>query len=401
MKSKQSLSLFFCNFAVFFVGGALLPLLPLYATDLGASSTLAGIYLGTIYLAIATGTMLTGRLAERWPAKSLFIGAGLAGLPALILHTYITAMWQLIILTSIVWFCGGIGTALVSVLTGLHADHKRRGKSFGLMFLARPLAGMLGGLVAGQIVAWQGYPLLFAGLSLIWAGWPLLGLLGLENHTGAAIRRSTTVTTGLTHRPAGAFYLLIVAALLSTVTVYVGRLGISLSMQTLNFSPGAVTLPSAVGWFVSIPITLLIGVWSDRLGRRTLLVLSYLLTAGGALLLGNATGLWQFCLAAILLLLSTSANGSVAAAFATDLLDAETLQRGLPWLNTMTWAGGVLGFAGAGYVMDTFGATTLYLLGAGLALLAAGLTSLNSGQLKIIWPWPLRWIAARAGSYLG
>ena len=41
-------------------------------------------------------------------------GAGLLGIPALVLMGHVTAMWQLIALTGIVWFTGGIGLSLVS-----------------------------------------------------------------------------------------------------------------------------------------------------------------------------------------------------------------------------------------------------------------------------------------------
>ena len=54
-----------------------------------------------------------------------------------------------------------------------------------------------------------------------------------------------------------------------------------------------------------------------------------------------ATESWHFGLATVFLLVTNSANGSAAAALATDLLDRKTLSRSLPWLNGVTWFGGV------------------------------------------------------------
>lgn len=368
MNHKQISILFFCNFVVFFIGGALLPLLPLYAGQYGATATVAGLYLAIIYLAIASGTMLTGWLSDRLPAKALFIGTGALGLPALILHIYATRLWQIILLTSVVWFFAGVGTAMTSILTGLSADKKRRAKSFGLMFLARPLGGVVGGLAAGQLVSWGGYPLLFTVLSIVWAGWPLSGFFGLE-HRSTATPPATSAAEGVTPlRRDYAFYGLLLVTLLSTTVLYGGRLGTSLSMEALDFTPSAIALTTAIGSLVMIPATLMIGSLSDRLGRRSFLVLSYLLAAGGALLLSAATELWQFSLATVLLFMVNSANGSVGAAFATDLLDKEALSRGLSWLNGMMWLGGIGGFAGAGYITDAFGSTTVYLVAATMAM---------------------------------
>jgi Flp pilus assembly protein TadB len=55
---------------------------------------------------------------------------------------------------------------------------------------------------------------------------------------------------------------------------------------------------------------------------------------------------------------------------------AETLSRGLPWINTMHWIAIIVSFAGVGYIMDTLGATPLYLAVMALALVAA---------LQFIW----------------
>jgi MFS transporter, DHA1 family, tetracycline resistance protein len=131
------------NFAVFFIGTGLLPILPLYAAQFGTTPIGSGLYLASTYTAIALGTVMRGWLSDRLPLRRLSAGAGLVGLPALLLLGQATALWQLVVLTAIVWFCGGIGLALVSILISLYTDGSTRGRSFGLMFLARSLAGIL------------------------------------------------------------------------------------------------------------------------------------------------------------------------------------------------------------------------------------------------------------------
>src|SRR6266540_1055271 len=374
MKNKQLSILFLTNFAVFFIGMGLLPLLPLYAAQFGATPTGSGLYLASTYTAIALGTVLTGWLSDRLPLRQLSISAGLAGLPALVLLGQAVALWQVVVLTAVVWFCGGIGLALVSILISLYADGSTRGRSFGLMFLARPLAGVIGGVTCGQVVGWQGYPFMFAALGLVWASWPVAALLGMEEQRPRADAPAPAAAAGESStRIGGRFYLVVLAAMFSSTTVYVGRLMTSLSMQAFHLSPAAVASTAVVGGLVTLPITPLIGILSDRLGRRRLLVVSYALAAGGVVLLSMASQLWRFWLETALLFVATTANGSVATALATDVLPRDALRRGMSWLNSMTWVAGIIGFAGTGYLTDTLGAAATCLIAALLAITAAGL----------------------------
>ena len=47
-------------------------------------------------------------------------------------------------------------------------------------------------------------------------------------------------------------------------------------------------------------------------------------------------------------------------AYATDLLSREAIGKTLPLVGTMNWVSGVIGFAGSGYVIDSFGTASLY-----------------------------------------
>jgi hypothetical protein len=99
-------------------------------------------------------------------------------------------------------------------------------------------------------------------------------------------------------------------------------------------------------------------------------MLADLLAAVGAVALLMSTQLWHFWLAATFILVSRTVNEAVGSAFATDILSAETLNRGIPWLRSMSWVSGVVSFTGSGYVIQAFGQTTLYLVSAALAVFA-------------------------------
>jgi MFS family permease len=366
--------LFLCNFAILFVGFGLFPLLPVYAAELGATPTQIGFYLAVTYIAITLGNLLTGWLSGRAPRKLIFITAGVMGALALFLMWQATTLWQVVVLTSVVWFTGGIGLSLVNVFIGLYAEESRRGKWFSLVALTNPLGAVVGGSAVGWMVARQGYPQMFILLSLVYAVWPLVGLFKVQDKPLTRAAREQTTKPADLH-PGRSYHLLLLAVLLSAITVSVVRMGLSLSMKAIDFSPADISSANVVGGLVTIPVVLGLGALSDRLGRRSFLALGYALSAISGVTLLLAEQLWHFWIVAAAVLAARTIGGSLASALAADILPPQALGRSLPLLGTMTWAAGVLGFAGSGYVIETLGANNLYLMATLLSLVAAGLTS--------------------------
>ena len=115
MKNKRLVYVFLSNFAILFVGMGVFPLLPLYAAEFGAGPAEIGIYMAVTYISISVGTMLTSWLSERLSRRKTYLAAGVMGIPALVLLGQASSLWQVVILTSVVWFSGGIGLALANV----------------------------------------------------------------------------------------------------------------------------------------------------------------------------------------------------------------------------------------------------------------------------------------------
>lgn len=375
---RQMLYLFGSNFVILFTGMGLFPLLPLYAAQFGASPEMTGLYLGIVYTAIAAGTLLTGWLANRLSPRGLFIGGSALGIPALLLLGQADAFWQVVVLTSTVWFSGGVGLALISVFTGRLAASSNRGKSFGLLFLTTPLGALVGGAFISQLVAWQGYPLMFAVLGVLWAALPIIGLFRLK--VGLASQESTRAG----HRsPSGArlsrtFYLLLFVSLLSGTALSASRIGTSLLMQAQGFSAQAIVSTATVSGLFALPLILLVRAFSDRVRRTNFLLFGYLLTSGAALVLGVSGQIWHFWLAASLVLVAMGIYSTVAPAFATDFLAPEALNRGLSWLNTSQWLASILSFTGSGYIVARYGTQALALVAAILPIIAFILLGVGS-----------------------
>ncbi len=378
MKYQNFLPLFFSSFAILFVGFGLFPLLPVYASEFGATPTITGFYLAATYISITLGTLVTGWLSGKMPRKFMFVTAGLIGAPALYTMGHVQALWQIILLTCIVWFTGGIGLSLVNVFIGLNADEKSRGRWFGLAALANPLGALLGGSAISWMVGWKGYPLMFTMLALVYSIWPLIGLWKVHDKPEIKVpKASATKLAG--YKASSSYRLLLFAVFFSAMTVSIIRIGLSLSMKSIHFSPAAIAGTNVMGGLVTIPIVLGFGLLSDRLGRKLFLALGYSLAVMSSLSLLLANQLWHFWVVAATILITRSLSGSLASALATDIVPQQELGRSLPAINTMSWVSGVFGFAGSGYVIETIGASSLYLIAGFLALASVGLISFMAG----------------------
>jgi MFS family permease len=372
--NRQILYLFLSSNTILFIGMGLFPFLSVYATQLGASPTTIGVYFAAMYGSNAAGPLAVGWLTKRIARRPLFVALSVLGIPALVLMGQVTALWQLVVLTAIVWFAGGAQIALINVFTSLHADGQHRGKAFSLMSLAFPLGALFGGASVSYLLAAYGRAWMFVALAGVWSILPVIGIWGLQDKEDAPARSSATSGIKRTStQVSGAFYLLILLSLLSTMAINVGRLGTPLSMQAHDFTPETIAGTATVAGLLTLPIALLIGALADRKGRRGVLALSYLFTIGAALMLIGASELWSFWLAATLNMVALGTNGALALALATDLLPSHSLNRGLSWIRAAQSSAGVLSFAASGYIMDTLGATALYvsaiLLGSAAVLL--------------------------------
>lgn len=383
--NRQMLYLFLSSFSILCVGFGLFPLLPIYAGNFGATPTTIGIYLALTYISITLGTLLAGWLSGRFPRRLTLTLAGFTGVLALALLGQATTLWQVIFLTGTVWFTGGVGLANIDVLTGLLTNSANRGKSFSWIALTNPLGAIIGSLLVGQMVEWQGYPVMFVVLAVEYAIWPLIALLLLRERPvqiGKASQSASLTSAG----PKRVFHFLLLSILLSAMSISVNRLGLSLTMKDLHYSAGAISGANVIGGLVTIPIVLWFGKLSDHLGRKLFLLSGYLLAALGGVILLLAGHLWHFWLVAATTLIARSISASLASALATDILPPSALGRSLPWVSTASWVAGVLGFAASGIVIDLTGAASLFAVAALLSLGSAGLVSRLPGSIPALTP---------------
>jgi len=365
---RQLASLFVCSLVPWTVGNGLLPLLPVYAAKLGADPTLAGLYLAFSYLALALGATSAGWVSgSRYRRRLPLIIVGVAAVPLPWLMGQVSSVWALSLLTALLWFCGGMGLALLGILTGLSAGENERGKAFGVLALTSGLGAFVGGLGTGWLVRDWGYAAMFGVLGVVMLVWPVAAL-GLEEKEDV---RPPDEDTSPSRRSPGTDYLLLCAA--STVLSVAGFFIVlirSFEMSDQGFGPLEISSTGAVGGLISMPLPLLMGWLSDRIDRRPLLAVGYLSALAALILLPASSVLWQFWLVFVLQGIAVGSNSSIGSAWVTDLVPRELLGKGLAFFGATVWVGGVVGFAVAGSLVQHLGYGLASVLGGCLALAA-------------------------------
>lgn len=368
--NQQLWMLFLSGNIILFVGMGLFPLLPLLDANLGASRASIGLHYAIMYTAYGLGPIAASRLAGRLGRRTMFVFGAVAGLFALVLLTLASSFWQVVALTSLVWFAGGLNNALISILTGVYARGNLRGRWFSLMSISVPLGSLIGGWTAGKSISVSGYGALFTVQALVWIGLVIIGLVGLVNPE--VEKANNQLSKAAKSSPNGglsrAFVPLLVLALLSGVAINASRLGSSLSMQALHFTASMVASTTTFSGLAAIPLTLLVGTLADRYDRKKMLVVTILSTAVGALLLTAAAQSWQFTLAATLILVGFCTNRALTSAVAADLLEKSQLDKGMGILNATGAASSVISFASAGIIIDAIGMMGFFILTALLAV---------------------------------
>ncbi len=372
MSKRQVSSLFLCNLVLWTIGHGIMPLLPVQATGLGAGEALGGACLALSMLAMTAGTVSAGWLSGRFRRRRIpALVAGLVATPALWLMGRVTTLWGLVMAMAVSFFCAGVVFASNSITAGLYAKGSERGKVFGLLALTLGLGTLLGGGLAGPIAGRWGYASMYTILALFGLLAPLTWLLW-EERGGAPAPSPKTAAASKGAGLGKGFYLLFAASLGGAVAGFVFFLGRSFVMTDLGFDAGALTTAGAIGGTLALPIPLLAGWLSDRLGRKLFMAFSFLATTAALLTLSASTTLWHFWAASMLYTISC-AGGPAASALVTDLVPRESLGRGLALYNATTWLGGITGCALTGYAAQSVGTTPTLIAGACVPLIAVGL----------------------------
>ncbi len=378
---KQLATLFICSLVTWSVGNGLIPLLPVYARQLGADAAVAGYYLGFVYLALTIGALSAGLVSSKFRRQKLpLILICSISIPAAWLMGQTSSIIGLAAVTAMLFFCGSASLVLVGILTGLSAGEHERGKIYGLLGLSIGLGSLVGNLFFGWLVEQWGYTTMFHYVAALLCIGLISSLLVEEKKKTLSSRKEMPAqkAPGLGR----SFYLLFAACVLTSMAGFLVLLIRSIVMDDMNFRPFEISSTGAIGGLISVPFPFLMGWLSDRVGRKILILAGYLSSLAAVIMLAISTELWHFWLAIGLGCITTGTH-SIGNALVNDLVPVQSLRKALSIFGAAAWIGGVAGFAIAGIALLKLGFVPTYIIGGSLAVAAVILFILiRPGSLK-------------------
>lgn len=295
------------NLAILFAAGllfwssltALLPTLPLYVADLGASEQQIGFVMGCFAIGLLLFRSALGRLADEHSRKIvLFIGMGAVAIAPLG-YLVVKSIPLLMVIRAFHGISIAAFTTGYAALVADIAPPQQRGEVIGYMSLVNPLGLAIGPALGGFLQAGAGYTPLF----LLSSG---LGILGLIC-TAQVI--NPKITTDLRGKAKGnifwsllfssrvripALVLLLVGLAFGTLSTFVP---LFIKSTGVDLNAGLFYTAAAIA---SFSVRLIAGRASDRYGRGLFVTISLVFYTASMLLLWQANSASSFLLAAVI-----------------------------------------------------------------------------------------------------
>jgi multidrug resistance protein len=130
-----------------------IPLLPFYATKLGASATIVGVLIAAFSIAQLASAPLWGRFSDRYGRRPALLVGLLVSAVAYVIFAYASTLWLLLI-SRIVQGLGGGTIGVVQAYVADASDPSDRAKSLGWLSAATSLGAVVGPAIGSALIHW-------------------------------------------------------------------------------------------------------------------------------------------------------------------------------------------------------------------------------------------------------
>jgi multidrug resistance protein len=130
-----------------------IPLLPFYATKLGASATIVGVLIAAFSIAQLASAPLWGRFSDRYGRRPALLVGLLVSAVAYVIFAYASTLW-LLLLSRVVQGLGGGTIGVVQAYVADASDPKDRAKSLGWLSAATSLGAVVGPAIGSALIHW-------------------------------------------------------------------------------------------------------------------------------------------------------------------------------------------------------------------------------------------------------
>ena len=131
----------------------IIPLLPFYATKLGASATVVGVLIAAFSIAQLASAPLWGRFSDRYGRRPALLVGLLVSAVAYVIFAYASTLW-LLLLSRVVQGLGGGTIGVVQAYVADASDPKDRAKSLGWLSAATSFGAVVGPAIGSALIHW-------------------------------------------------------------------------------------------------------------------------------------------------------------------------------------------------------------------------------------------------------
>src|SRR3954462_14128123 len=130
-----------------------IPLLPFYATKLGASATIVGVLIAAFSIAQLASAPLWGHFSDRYGRRPALLVGLLVSAVAYVIFAYASTLW-LLLLSRVVQGLGGGTIGVVQAYVADASDPKDRAKSLGWLSAATSFGAVVGPAIGSVLIHW-------------------------------------------------------------------------------------------------------------------------------------------------------------------------------------------------------------------------------------------------------
>ena len=343
------------------------PLLTVLAAKQGITTDKIGLFMTIIYVAILSGTMLSGRLSYMGiPLKWLMFGSSVAGGLGVAMMGYAHDFFRLTFSTSIVWFFSGIYQNSSTMLTAVLADRSEAGKRFGTLSDISLAGTIAGGVAVGHMIEALNYQSAFWLLGFLFAV-PNLILLGI-GEPKLARNTDDEKTGGFKLKPN--FIWLLITTSLCLMLVHVSKFTLSLDMKDHKFDLCDISQAYAWGTFLCLPFPYLMGRWSDTGRKKPLLLCCFASIALGLGLLLVAAPYWTYIAGILFVNIMSYGSTPVILKMTNDDYPQEYVSQAQTWANSAGWGAAIVGYTWVGFAAHHLTVDGAQAIGIGVAFVS-------------------------------
>jgi len=130
-----------------------IPLLPFYATKLGASATIVGILIAAFSIAQLASAPLWGKFSDRYGRRPALLVGLIISAVAYVIFAYASTLW-LLLLSRVVQGLGGGTIGVVQAYVADASDPRDRAKSLGWLSAATSFGAVVGPAIGSVLIHW-------------------------------------------------------------------------------------------------------------------------------------------------------------------------------------------------------------------------------------------------------